>query len=148
MRVVVAALVTLIVLVGTAANYGQTAAVFPYDTVTLTLPKGEAPAGRQAFVDLKCYLCHRVEGERGFPAPVSAAQGPDLDATLRRRPASEIAAAIIVPSHSVSVRTNPAVQKTLETRSLSPMGDFSRALSVRQLADLLAYLGSIHARLP
>ena len=36
----------------------------------------------------------------------------------------------------------------LETRLLSPMGDFSRALSVRQLADLLAYLGSVHARLP
>ena len=122
MRVVVPAWVTLIVLFGTVANYGQTAAVFPYDTVTITLPKGEAP--------------------------VSAAQGPDLDATLRRRPASEVAAAIIVPSHSVSVRTSPGVRKTLETRLLSPMGDFSRALSVRQLADLLAYLGSVHARLP
>ena len=148
MRVVVPSSVTLIVLFGTVANYGQTAAVFPYDTVTITLRKGEAPAGRQAFVDLKCYLCHRVEGERGFPAPVSAAQGPDLDATLQRRPASEVAAAIIVPSHSVSVRTSPAVRKTLETRLLSPMGDFSRALSIRQLADLLAYLGSVPARLP
>ena len=148
MRVVVPSSVTLIVLVGTVANYGQTAAVFPYDTVTITLRKGKAPAGRQAFVDLKCHLCHRVEGERGFPAPVSAAQGPDLDATLQRRPASEVAAAIIVPSHSVSVRTSPAVRKTLETRLLSPMGDFSRALTVRQLADLRAYLGSVHARLP
>ena len=147
MRVVVPASVTLIVLFGTVANYGQTAAVFPYDTVTITLPKGEAPAGRQAFVDLKCYLCHRVEGERGFRA---GERGPGNGS---RRDA---AASPCVGGRCGDHRAVAFCQCENESRGaedagdafLSPMGDFSRSLSVRQLADLLAYLGSVHARLP
>jgi mono/diheme cytochrome c family protein len=116
-----------------------------YDTkaVTVVLPNGESQAGRQAFLDLKCSVCHRVAGETAFPAPVSGTQGPDLDHTLGLRPVSELAAAIIVPSHSMSVRTSDEVKKQLETMLLSPMGDFSRAMTVRQLADLLAYLTSL-----
>jgi hypothetical protein len=116
-----------------------------YDTnaLTVVLPNGDAQAGRQAFLDLKCGVCHRVSGETTFPAPVSGTQGPDLDHTLGLRPVSELAAAIIVPSHSMSVRTSDEVKKRLESMLLSPMGDFSRVMTVRQLADLLAYLTSL-----
>jgi hypothetical protein len=116
-----------------------------YDTksVTVVLPNGERQAGRQAFLDLKCSVCHRVPGETTFPAPVSGTQGPDLDHTLGLRPVSELAAAIIVPSHSMSVKTSDEVKKRLETMLLSPMGDFSRTMTVRQLTDLLAYLTSL-----
>ena len=121
------------------------AAPAQYDTrdVTVVLPNGDAEAGRQAFLDLKCVVCHRVPGETTFPAPVSGTQGPDLDHTLGLRPVSEVAAAIIVPSHSMSIRTSDEVKKRLESMLLSPMGDFSRAMTVRQLADLLAYLTSL-----
>lgn len=114
----------------------------PYQVVTVTLPAGNAKAGRQAFQDLKCYLCHQKAGDARFPAPVGTARGPDLDDTLRRQSASEVAAAIVAPSHSMSVRTAKELRPTLARESLSPMGDFSATLTVRQLADLLAYLGS------
>lgn len=118
-------------------------AQYETERVSLVLPKGDAAAGRQAFLDLKCTACHRVVGETTFPAPVGGTQGPDLDYTLRSRPASELATAIVVPSHSVSVRIDDAVKERLRTMLLSPMGDFSGAMTVRQLADLLAYLRSL-----
>ena len=112
--------------------------------VAVVLPEGEPRDGRQAFIDLKCTVCHRVTQDQEFPAAVSRSQGPDLDHTLRLRPASELAAAIILPSHSMSLKTSDEVKKHLEG-VLSPMGDFSRVMTVRQLADLLAYLQSLEA---
>jgi mono/diheme cytochrome c family protein len=116
-----------------------------YDTkeVSVVLPAGNKEAGRQAFLDLKCVVCHRVAGETTFPAPISDMKGPDLDRTIGLRPASEVASAIIVPSHSMSLKTSPEVKNRLEGMQLSPMGDFSRAMTVRQLADLLAYLTAL-----
>jgi L-cysteine S-thiosulfotransferase len=115
----------------------------PYQVLdTVVLPKGDARAGRQAFQDLKCHLCHGVAGEKEF-APLAELKGPTLNATLQLQAASDIAAAIIAPSHSLSVRTSEAVKAQMWRQGMSPMGDFSRALTVRQLADLLAYLRSI-----
>ena len=122
------------------------AAPVQYETAAaaVVLPKGEPRAGRQAFLDLKCTVCHRVTQEPDFPAPVSRSRGPDLDHTLRLRSPSEVAAAIIVPSHSMSLKTSDEIKKQLEG-VLSPMGDFSRTMTVRQLADLLPYLQSLEA---
>ena len=117
-----------------------------YDAVTVVLPAGDPQSGRQAFIDLRCTVCHRVEGETRFPAPVVESQGPDLNRGLVRRPASDLAAAIIVPSHSMSVKTSEQVKQRLRHMPLSPMPDYSRAMTVRQLADLLAYLGPIGKR--
>jgi hypothetical protein len=116
-----------------------------YDTkeVSVVLPAGNKEAGRQAFLDLKCVVCHRVAGEMALPVPISDTPGPELDRTLARRSPSDVASAIIVPSHSMSVKTSPEVKKRLEGMLLSPMGDFSRAMTVRQLADLLAYLNAL-----
>lgn len=119
-----------------------------YDTNSLNviLPTGKIEAGRQAFLDLKCVVCHRVRGETSFPAPLSDTPGPQLDRTLGLRPASEVANAIIVPSHSMSVRTSDDVKKRLESMLLSPMGDFTRSMTIRQLADLVAYLTSLETK--
>jgi hypothetical protein len=114
-----------------------------YDVVdTVVLPKGDARAGRQAFQDLKCHVCHRVAGEKEF-APIAELQGPTLNALLQLQSPSDIAAAIISPSHSLSIRTSEAVKAEMWKQGLSPMGDVSRVLTVRQLADLLAYLRSV-----
>jgi mono/diheme cytochrome c family protein len=119
------------------------AAPSQYQTMTVVLPAGDPQAGRRAFVDLKCTVCHRVEGEARFPAPLSESQGPELNRTLALRPASDVAAAIIVPSHSMSVKTSEQVKKQLRGMKLSPMPDYSRTMTVRQLADLLAYVRSL-----
>ena len=121
---------------------GAAHAEFDIGGVTVVLPKGDSLAGRQAFLDLKCTVCHRVAGETAFPMPVSGIQGPDLDRTLGLRPHSELASAIILPSHSMSLRISDDVKARLEGTLLSPMGDVSRTITVRQLADLIEYLGS------
>ena len=110
--------------------------------MTLVLPLGDAPNGRTAFLDLKCTACHRVEGETNFPAPISGSQGPDLDHSLAGRSPSDLATAVIVPSHSMSLRTGDELKQRLAGEVVSPMGDFSRAITVRQLVDLVAYLQS------
>jgi len=121
-----------------------TAAPGQYETTAgaVILPMGQSRAGRQAFVDLKCTTCHRVPQDQELPTAVSRSQGPDLDHTLRLRPTSELAAAIILPSHSMSLKTSDEVKERLGG-ALSPMGDFSGVMTVRQLADLLAYLQSL-----
>jgi mono/diheme cytochrome c family protein len=105
----------------------------------VVLPEGDRSAGRQAFVDLKCQVCHRVAGEKDL-APIAGLEGPLLNSMLQLQSPSDIAAAIIAPSHSLSIRTSEAVKAQLSKQGMSPMGDFSRAMTVRQLADLLAYL--------
>ena len=138
MKTLVALMVTLGAVVCTAQSR------YPYDVVsTVVLPKGDVQAGRQAFQDLKCHVCHRVSGERGFAAPFAELRGPDLTALLQLQETSDIAAAIIAPSHSMSIRTSEAVKAQLSRLGASPMGDFSRVMTVRQLADLLAYLRSV-----
>ena len=136
------ALIALMLAFGAAAAAAQTK--YPYDVVsTIVLPKGDVQAGRKAFQDLKCHVCHRVSGESGFAAPIAELRGPDLNALLQLQETSEIAAAIIAPSHSLSLRTSEAVKAQLSKQGASPMGDFSRAMTVRQLADLLSYLRSV-----
>lgn len=115
-----------------------------YESVMLVLPAGNARAGRQAFLDLKCTTCHRITFETGFPAPFSDNLGPDLDARPPHRGPSDLATAIVAPSHAVSTNVSPELRTRLEG-TLSPMGDFSQAMTVRQLSDIVAYLRSIPA---
>ena len=110
-----------------------------YVVVELALPRGNPDAGRQAFIDLRCTACHRVAGETDWPAPVSDAPGPDLGPDLATQPLGQLATAIVAPSHAMSVRTGPDARERVEG-VLSPMGDFSEVMTVRQLAGILAYL--------
>jgi hypothetical protein len=111
-------------------------------SVAVTLPAGDVKAGRQAFMDLKCTACHAVPSEPEFPAPVSASPGPPIDARLASRDASYVMAAIMTPSHAISPDTSGEVLARLEG-VLSPMGDFSHVMTVRQLIDLHAYVRSV-----
>jgi mono/diheme cytochrome c family protein len=111
-------------------------------SVTVTLPVGDVAAGRQAFLDLKCTACHGVPSEPEFPRPVSANPGPPIDAGIAGSDASYVAAAVMTPSHAISPDTSPEVRANIEG-VLSPMGDFSQVMTVRQMIDLQEYLRSI-----
>lgn len=111
-------------------------------SVTVPLPAGDVNAGRQAFLDLKCTACHAVPSESGFPAPVSVNPGPPIDARLASRDVSYLMTAIMSPSHAMSANTSSDVRSRLEG-VLSPMGDFSHVMTVRQLVDLHAFLRSV-----
>jgi mono/diheme cytochrome c family protein len=135
--------VLLLVLAASTAGGQPPAQTAPYQVVeTVVLPKGDARAGRQAFQELKCHVCHAVSGEKDF-SPIAELRGPMLNATLQLQTSSDVAAAILAPSHSLSVRTSEAVKAQMWRQGASPMGDYSEVLTVRQLADLLAYLRSI-----
>lgn len=111
-------------------------------TVAVALPTGDIQAGRQAILDLKCTACHQVPSEPTFPAPVSANPGPPFDGRLSTRDLSYLATAIVSPSHELSADIGRDVRAQLEG-ALSPMGDFSRVMTVRQLIDLHTYLRAI-----
>jgi hypothetical protein len=122
-----------------STNAGATGGEMP---VAVTLPAGDANAGRQAFLDLKCTACHTVPSETDFPAPVSANPGPPIDARLSTRDLSYVVTAVVSPSHELSPEMDPQVREQL-TGVLSPMGDFSHSMTVRQLVDLQAFLRSV-----
>jgi hypothetical protein len=103
---------------------------------------GDAAAGRQAFLDLKCTTCHTVPSEPGFPAPVSEIPAPALDGRLARSLPSYLVTAIVSPSHELSNKTSDAVRARF-AGTLSPMGDFSRVMTVRQLVDVHAFIVSL-----
>jgi hypothetical protein len=109
-------------------------------TVTLALPAGDPVAGRAAFIALSCTSCHRVQGEEGLPEPVSANPGPTFGAHDARQTPAQLADSIIAPSHVIS-----ATLREPQEGKLSPMGDFSQAMTVRQFLDIIAYLQSLEA---
>lgn len=113
-----------------------------YERVTLVFPRGNPDDGRQAFLDLQCTVCHRVAGEPDFPEPFAANPGPILDRALASRPTRYLAEAMVSPSHSISINVSDELKERMDG-VLSPMADYSHAMSVRQMIDLLAFLTAI-----
>ncbi|MGE3178266.1 MAG: hypothetical protein AB7O32_12435 [Vicinamibacterales bacterium] len=107
--------------------------------VSAVLPAGDASKGRQVFVDLKCQTCHAVPSEPEFAAPFSANPGPPIDASVSKQDASYLLSSILTPAHELSPRMSEDVRSRLEG-TLSPMGDYSSVMTLRQLIDLHAYL--------
>jgi mono/diheme cytochrome c family protein len=110
--------------------------------VSLSLPRGRTAEGRQVFLDLRCVACHRVDGDEDLPSPVSASPGPDLGARQAARGAGYLATSIVTPSHEISIDPDDEILHDVAGLT-SPMGDYSRAMTVLQLVDLLAYLTSL-----
>jgi mono/diheme cytochrome c family protein len=102
------------------------------------LPDGDPGHGRAVFVANRCQTCHEVAGE-DFPAPVAEPPvrvrlGGPVHGVISD---GELVTSIISPSHRVSARYELAA---VQSGKLSRMGDFTEALSVRDLRDLVAYL--------
>lgn len=108
---------------------------------SVVLPAGDHDAGRQAFLDLKCGTCHAVPSEPSFAAPLSANPGPPIDARVGRQDMGYLITAIATPSHGFSPSVSPETGRQ-PAGTLSPMGDISAVMTVRQLVDLHAYVRS------
>lgn len=114
------------------------------------LPEGDAAAGRAVFANLSCHSCHRVHGE-SFPSPIA---DPPVPVVLKnpsdRKSRRYLLDAIVAPSHRFArprqtfSELPPTDQERefedIKSGSLSRMGDFSEAMTVRELIDLVAYL--------
>ena len=128
----------ILILTFAGSGFAQTAQTANMERVTLLLSKGSPEVGRRTFQDLLCTSCHRVQGETRFPKPFSGYEGPVLGKKKAAQTTSDLAMSILVPSHKVS----EDLKKKLKG-SGSPMTDYSDVVTFRQLADLVAYLGSI-----
>ena len=103
------------------------------------LPDGDPARGRQALVELRCTACHTVYGETDLPAPVADPPVPvQLGGVVTGvRTDGALTASIVQPSHRIR---NGDVPGQVRSQGLSRMGDFSEAMTVRQLVDIVAYL--------
>jgi hypothetical protein len=141
MRTSTLILVCTLLAVGGTVGWAVSEEGAEYEGLTLVVPQGDAAAGERAFVELSCTSCHRVVGHDDLPVPVSANLGPVLgpvQAAHAQVEGGSVASSIISPSHVVTRQGGEEREG-----KLSPMGDFSEAMTVRQLIDLLAFIRSL-----
>lgn len=105
----------------------------------LVLPPGDAAVGRLVFVKMQCNHCHMATSElsQGIDLPVAATPAPLLNADVAKKSQAELVTSILNPSHKIERKAAVVTEG-----KLSPMGDFTHALTVRQLIDLVAFLQS------
>lgn len=125
----------LLILSGTAYAVNRDEGMQPAEG--MFLPEGDAKAGREAYLLLKCNACHAVYNDN-LPAPVSEKTGPVLGLAQMDYALGWLASAIVTPSHTLSTGEAGLSEGGQQSR----MGDFSETMTVRQLIDILAYLKS------
>jgi mono/diheme cytochrome c family protein len=103
----------------------------------LTPPPGDVEAGRKEFVDLGCHSCHKVAGEPFSNDAGQGGVGPELTGMGSHHPPGYFAEAIINPD-AVLVEGDGWIGA--DGRSVMPAYP---DLTVAQLADLVAYIGSL-----
>ena len=109
-----------------------------YEKIELTVPPGDAQAGREAFIALSCTSCHAVKGDTELAAPVASVPVPVLGKTQAKKSPSKLASSLVSPSHLISQEVRAKTEG-----ELSPMGDLTASMTVRQLLDLVAFLRSL-----
>jgi mono/diheme cytochrome c family protein len=103
---------------------------------TLSPPSGDPARGRAAFEQLGCHTCHAVRGE-SFAAPI--APGPELTGMGGHHPAAYFVESILNPS---AVVVDGPGYVGADGRSTMPAYP---EMTVAQLADVVAYLGSLRS---
>jgi mono/diheme cytochrome c family protein len=105
------------------------------------LPRGDPAAGRTAFVEMECYKCHQIKGEK-FPgvAADEKGAGPELS-QMGRHPVEFLAESIMNPNAVIEPEDKELGYLGEDGRSKMP--GFNDILTVKQVADLAAYLGSL-----
>lgn len=109
----------------------------PLMIIGADLPAGDVQRGRATFVYLRCHSCHRVRGVEQLPPPVA---DPPVPVVLgeKRMTDAEIITAIVNPSHEIAREYRAEL---VSSGRLSRMGDYSDLITVRQLVDLVAFVG-------
>jgi len=97
------------------------------------LPQGDADAGKAAFVELKCHTCHSVDGT-DLPAPTAPRVIALGGGRVLPQTDGDITTDIILPSSHFAA--------DFAAGATSPMPDYTRTMTVRQLSDLVAFLQS------
>ena len=111
-----------------------------------TLPEGDEERGKTAFVDLKCYTCHVVQGIDDFPKPGDTVTSPVFigGTVARAKTYGDLVTAIVHPSHQL---TEELQGRWEEQSGLSPMPEFNDNMTVRQMIDLVTFLQPRYTKL-
>lgn len=107
-----------------------------------TLTKGDASAGKSLFVELECYKCHEVKGER-FPNVLASDRGigPELSQMAGSHSIEFFVEAIANPNAVIDEDGKKEGHVGPDGRSKMP--DFANVLTLKQLTDLASYLDSL-----
>ena len=98
---------------------------------TFTFPEGHASAGKTVFLNMQCYSCHNIAGEK-LPFRAKAI-GPDL--TGYSDLPKEYLAESIIKAHTVVAAPGYTVKE-----GKAVMGVQNHFLTVQELVDLVAFL--------
>ena len=101
------------------------------------LPDGDIARGQQAFIALKCYTCHKVQGLEQLPPPTSFNLTLGGETTTIKT-YGELVTSLINPSHVISEQYKAKFGDNKE----SPMPKFNNVMTVEQMIDLVAFLQS------
>lgn len=109
------------------------------------LPRGNAEAGKQAFVDFRCNDCHSIADieHTGVEVAVQHMGKPSTGRILvklggktpRYRSHAELVTAVVNPSHKIS-----AAYTRHRATTQSPMRTYNQVLSVENLIDIVEFL--------
>lgn len=103
-----------------------------------TLPTGDAKAGREVFARLECHKCHAVQGDFPPPPQEPGNAGPELSGMGGHHSPEYMAQSVLDPN--AVIVTGPGYTGA---DGLSIMPSFTDSLTVPELIDLVAYLGSL-----
>jgi sulfur-oxidizing protein SoxX len=105
------------------------------------LPEGDANRGREAFVDLRCNVCHEIKGFDP-PSPIVAETRVLLGGrTVRVKTYGDLLTAIVNPSHRLA-RGYPSEATTINGESVMSLIYLNELMTVQQLIDMVAFLQS------
>jgi cytochrome c553 len=107
-----------------------------------TLPSGNVAEGRKLFIEAECHKCHDVTGEK-FPEIVKEKGdvGPELAQMAGLHPAEFFFESIVNPDAVVDQGAKETDYVGADGKSKMP--DYNDTFTMRQLADLTAYLMSL-----
>ncbi len=103
------------------------------------LPEGDAAAGRVAFSELKCTLCHSVAGEEF--AEIKSGAGFVLGGEVRKiKTYGELVTAVIDPKRHVAPGYAAKQEVPEGGQPTTPMPTFNSIMTVKQLSDIVTFL--------
>jgi hypothetical protein len=107
------------------------------------LPDGDPEAGRQAFTELRCHVCHTVPGLDVKFQGTAAARVPLGGPVTRVQGYGALVTAIINPSHRIVLKVPQAPARPGEPSPME-LARLNDHLTVQQLVDLVAFLQSTY----
>ena len=103
------------------------------------LPNGDPAAGRQDFVELRCYVCHEVKGIEARFQGTPAAHVELGGKVSRVKSYAELVTSIINPTHKIP-SDRPGKGEVPAGESVMALAGLNDVMTVTQLVDLVAFL--------